>query len=375
MPRNRGVGETRKIVELGGYWLTQIGQSSNYYIAWNDSAAGQRRVVSTGTSDLLLAEQKLAEHVVNKSRPKDADPADVPLSAVLLWYWNEHGQHLTSSDAAKRASALWTEFFGEANVADINRERIGAFIDWLHHDKGLKMKTVSRYLSTGRAALVRAQKYGRIRTIPFIPEVEVEPFHRFRMQPQQFAQMLGVIDAPHIKMFCMVGACTLARPENILDLRLDQIDWEDGLIRLNPPGRKQTKKYRPTVPICQTLKPWLDHARRHNKEYVVEYAGRCIKSVKRAFRTLRSRCDFPDTFTAKSIRHTMARELRRARVNPWEASVMLGHKKPAGASATTMIYAGDDPDDVGPDHCAEAATAIDAYFEKLQRLTNTPLEP
>lgn len=135
------------------------------------------------------------------------------------------------------------------------------------------------------------------------------------------------IDAPHIKMFCMVAVCTLARPENILDLRLDQIDWTDGLIRLNPLGRKQTKKYRPVVPICQTLRPWLEHARENNEEYVVEYAGRRIKSAKRGFRTLRKRCNFPDSFTAKSIRHTMGRELARAKVNPWEVSVIMGHKK------------------------------------------------
>jgi len=337
MPRRRGLGGSKKISELGGYWLTRIGQSPNYFVAWNDSAAGQRRVASTGTSDLQLAEQKLAEYVIHASRPKDADPADVPLSSVLLWYWNEHGKNLVTSASAKHSAFLWNNFFGESSVADITRDRIDAFISWLHHDKGLKMKSISRHLSVGRAALIRAHKYGRIRSVPFIPEVECEPFRRFRMEPQQMAAMLGAIDAPHVKMLCIVGACTLARPENILDLRLDQIDWTDGLIRLNPPGRRQTQKYRPVVPMCQTLRPWMKHARAHNKEYVVEYVGRPIKSAKRAFRTLRQHCAFPDTFTAKSIRHTMGRELVRARVNPWEVSVMMGHKKPAGASATTMI--------------------------------------
>jgi len=375
MPRQRGMGGSKKIRELGGYWLTKIGQSRNFYIAWNDHATRQRRVASTGTDDLQLAEQKLAEHVITTARPREADPAEVPLASVLLWYWNEHGKHLATSNSAKHASFLWNTFFGEASVADITRDRLDAFIAWLHHDKGLKMKSVSRHLSVGRAALIRAHKYGRIRSVPFIAEVEVEPFHRFSMKPPQMAAMLGAIDAPHIRMFCMVGACTLARPENLLDLRLDQVDWHDEVIRLNPPGRKQTKKYRPVVPVCRTLRPWLEHAQEHNNEYVVEYAGRRIKSAKRAFRTLRRRCNFPDSFTAKSIRHSMGRELVRARVNPWEVSVMMGHKKPAGASATTMIYVGTDPDDVGPDHCAESAQAIDMYFENLKRITNAPLTP
>lgn len=42
---------------------------------------------------------------------------------------------------------------------------------------------------------------------------------------------------------------------------------------------------------------------------------------------------------------------------------------------TTMIYVGDDPEDVGPDHCAETAQAIDAYFESLMRFTNIQIIP
>ena len=53
---------------------------------------------------------------------------------------------------------------------------------------------------------------------------------------------------------------TLARPEAILELKLFQVNLDDRLITLNPPGREQTKKRRPTLPITDTLFPWLENA-------------------------------------------------------------------------------------------------------------------
>ena len=56
----------------------------------------------------------------------------------------------------------------------------------------------------------------------------------------------------HVLMFCLVACNTLCRPGANLDLTLSQCDLEHGLVNLNPPGRRQTKKHRPTVPMSFT---------------------------------------------------------------------------------------------------------------------------
>ena len=56
----------------------------------------------------------------------------------------------------------------------------------------------------------------------------------------------------------MISLNTLARPDAVLDLGPAQVDIKRRLIKLNPDGRKQTKKYRPVVPISETLLPWLE---------------------------------------------------------------------------------------------------------------------
>ena len=65
-----------------------------------------------------------------------------------------------------------------------------------------------------------------------------------------------------------------------------------------------------------------------------------------------------------TIRHTMATELRKRGVAPWEVSGMLGHK----SSGTTERYAKYDSD-----YLSKAARAIDEYFQELQQKVDRPL--
>ena len=51
-----------------------------------------------------------------------------------------------------------------------------------------------------------------------------------------------------------------ARPETIIDLSVSaQVDFESGLIYLNPPGRIQNKKVRPTIRLTDDLCGWLNY--------------------------------------------------------------------------------------------------------------------
>ena len=164
-------------------------------------------------------------------------------------------------------------------------------------------------------------------------------------------------------MYCLIAFNTLARPEAILELKVFQIDFENRLIQLNPPGRRQTKKYRPVVPATATLLPWLRTVKNGN---IVSYFGREVSSIKTAYRAAAARADLDPDVTPYTIRHTMATELRRRGVTPWEVAGMLGHQ--TGGYRTTEIYAKYDPD-----YMSKAVDAIDTYFADLQPLLMRPL--
>ena len=123
-------------------------------------------------------------------------------------------------------------------------------------------------------------------------------------------------------MFLLMACCTLARPEAILDLTVFQRDRDAGTIDLNPRGRRQTKKYRPLIPEAATLTPWLDQA---EGPHFVAWHGRRLKSIKTAWRKLRDDAGLDARVTPYSIRHTMARELRRRRVPLEQRQAFLGH--------------------------------------------------
>jgi integrase len=63
-----------------------------------------------------------------------------------------------------------------------------------------------------------------------------------------------------MQAFMLWTIATAARPEAVLALHSRQIDFQNGLIHLNPPEREQvTKKYRPVVrlPDYSATAPWL----------------------------------------------------------------------------------------------------------------------
>jgi hypothetical protein len=161
-------------------------------------------------------------------------------------------------------------------------------------------------------------------------------------------------------MFVLIVANTLCRPEAATDLRPAQYDRAHQMVDLNPPGRQQTNKFRPIVPVTPTLRPFLGEVVAAGDRFV-SYRGKPIKSILAAFRILKDQAKIEGNVTPYSIRHGMAREMRKRRVPTEQISLVLGHL-PKGSDATTSIYAPYDPD-----YCLEAAAAIEDVMREIRR--------
>ena len=359
--------QRERIGEIAGYWLSQRPRSRMWHATWFDSSSRQTKRVSLGTADLREAQILLAEFVAKKARVQSSEPADTPLAEVLLRYWHGHvckldsqGRlvRIASHDQAKHALALWNEFWGGATVAELRIDRQEAFVIWLK-DRGYKNAYVSRVLSVGRAAINRAWKRQEIKSAPFIIDEpdRSDQKERYRLTLDEMRQLLTTARKwPHLHTFCMIAINTLARPDAVLDLSPRQVDLEMRRIELNPPGRKQTKKRRPVVPITETLLPYVKAL---DVERFVHWHGKPIASIKKVFATMVKEAGLPKEVTPYSLRHTMAAELRRRGVPAWEVQGLLGHK----AAGTTEIYAKFDPD-----YMARGSQAIDDYFIELRSI-------
>jgi hypothetical protein len=69
------------------------------------------------------------------------------------------------------------------------------------------------------------------------------------------------LDASEIlRRYDILALNTWARPEAIVELSVkQQVDFENGLLDLNPPGRRQNKKQRPVIRLTTNLNGWLEH--------------------------------------------------------------------------------------------------------------------
>lgn len=341
--------------QIGEYYLSQHGKSPIWKATYYDGSSRQTRRVSLGTRDFQEAKQALAGFVVKNSALNEARPSDVPLALVLYRYWEGHAKALPSAEAAQIALALWTEFWGESNVAELSLSRQDQFVIWLQA-RGYKNSYVSRVLSVGRAAVRRAWKYGELASVPFIRDVADRSDEKevYLLSPSEMARLIEAAKrTPHLYIFTMIMINTLARPDAVLDLRPNQINLKDRHITLNPKGRRQTKKFRPTVPITDTLLPFVRSA---TGERFVMWWDKPVGSIKGAFNRAVAHAQLPRLVTPYSLRHTMATELRRLEVPAWEVEGLLGHRRP-GVTERYARYS--------PDYLSKGSRAIDAYLAKL----------
>ena len=114
-------------------------------------------------------------------------------------------------------------------------------------------------------------------------------------------------------LFILIGLYTGQRKEALLSLRWSQVDLETGRINYNPPGRRQTNKRRPHVPIAPRLLPHLRRARRRGTDlgFVINRDGGRLGDIKKGFAARLPPCRAERRLAARSQAH--GRDLADAR--------------------------------------------------------------
>lgn len=348
--------------QLGDYWLSKIKSSPSYYRTWLDKKTRQTRRTSLRTTDFAEAKQILTEWFINNQRPQQAEPEDVSIASVLSSYYEHHGKNLASSNQVLIASRQWLDFFGEAgvNVLFSIREQ-EKFHEYLRA-RGQVNTTINRNLSVGQSAINRAWKRGELKSVPHIQMLEkgaAEP----RGRPMEISELRRLLAcAPNQRLvdfiYWMLG--TAARPSAIMELKWQQVDFDNKIIRLNPAGRKQNKKHRPTVKMPQTIKDryWLN-GNQSRSGPIISYAGNEIKSVRTSWRKARDKAGLDKDVNLYSLRHTAARWMRKEGVPAWDVAAQLGHK--SREFSMTERYA-----PYSPDHMEKSVAALNRLLKGLE---------
>lgn len=346
----------QRLWEFGEQWVTDRPNTTSLYRAWYDAAARKVRYASLNTADLEEAKKKLAAHVLqHDAMPKQA-PAGVELEAVLDRYYLQHGIGTAAARSAKAAIGMWKRHFGiGALVSAVDSESCkGLIARWRR--EGRSEGTIARYLGVGRAAFSRAVKAGELTYAPHVTSVTSTAEYSHVATDDQMAEFLNKVNRDHLMLYCLIRIGTGCRDDAARDLGPAQVDLARGVIALNPAGRAQTKKRRPTLKLVPTLAQALREAGEANP--YVSLHGKPQGEIRRVWTATRARAKLPDYFLPKIIRHTMATHLRSSGVPEWEAQGWLGHR----AGGTSERYA-----KFRPEFMAASAAATEAYFTTLAK--------
>jgi integrase len=429
-----------KLFEFGGMWIGRVSGSAQLYRFWYDGRNGEVRRRSLKTKDFEEAKKRLAELVVNDAPIMADDPDQVPLVFVLTHYLEDHADALPSAHMSRRACELVMQFLenkcgfdATVKTAQFSSIYQAEFAKWCSTEFQHSPAYVARILSVVAAACRFAAKTKLIKStsgelkeaklLRFVPEVHYDakwvaaimhvPEPRPRDYVPTFEELASLLDTDCgevLRRYDIIALNTWARPEAIVDLNLrDQVDFENDLLDLNPPDRRQNKKHRPVIRLTSNLRGWLEHwsenrplsyDQKHPSGEVRRVAATHVKAQfnRRATRWMLQRSGLTDEeiayllrlarskspaellnaikaaeakgirrITRYTLRHFMATRVRgmtESNVGREQRSLWLGH----GKQDATSWYETHDPE-----FLRECADATDLVMKKLDRLMKRDL--
>ena len=249
----------------------------------------------------------LAKLVLAEPPDEPQHPANVTIATVRRFYYTHHvlatqnGLDLVRDKAGpRRAYALLTVYLGQ-RLRDEGTEgapKVGhftlahqhGFMRWCRDKHKLSGKTISTYLSLIKAGVRFAavprlvidargrEREARILTeAPYVAdseEIVSKETGLPRSKPREWiptdAELAATIAACRhecpirnaelepVFRYAILALNTMARPEAITELSVAaQVRFDAGVVDMNPPGRLQNRKVRPSIRLTDNLRGWL----------------------------------------------------------------------------------------------------------------------
>lgn len=289
---------------------------------------------SLGTADATIAKRRMADLKVERVGDLIAD--------VVKVYLREK-QHNASAEAMRASWKALEPMFAHLRPDQVTRALCREYA-LKRRDQGIKDGTVIKDLSMLRAAL-RYSK--RAEHAHFEMPAAPPPRDRY-LSREEYERLLTACKLPHVKLFAALALNTAGRRSALLELTWDRVDFHLGQVRLSK--GEQRRKGRATVPMTDRLRDALQDAKKTaTTDFVIEWAGRQIKSVKRSFRKACVDAGV-DGVTPHVLRHTAAVWMAESGIAMEEIAQFLGHSDPR---LTYRVYAR-----YSPGYLRKAASAL-----------------
>jgi integrase len=315
-----------------------------YCVTWDDPAipSGRRRY-TLGTADPKEAARRAPAEYAGRTRP-------VGKTVTVLWdaYVKDMGGRAVVATMRHTRKALDRFAPMEATAITIAdcRAHVAA-----RRGAGIRDGTIHTELGHLRMVLKWAERHGLIDRAPAIERPsKPEPKEGFLTRGEAQA-LIDAANVPHIALAIRLLIGTGARSAAAMQLTWDRVDFERKMIQLRNPFDRARRKGRATVPMGDSLLAALREAHAAAlSPFVLEWAGRPVRSVRRGLKAAGTAIGRPDV-SPHMLRHSAAVWLAEDGHSFEEIAQFLGH---GDTRITARTYAR-----FSPTHLRKLAASLD----------------
>lgn len=305
-----------------GLKLVKFPWSKYFYIT--GSQAGRSFRKSTGQTDRGFAQRVLADTIL--ALGKDEAPEDShTIGQIIDIYVMEHLIKKPTYEKMRYQIPALKQEFGHLFPAQLKPSHARKFSD-TEAARGIKSGTTRRLLNIMTAAMNYMKREGKLTFVPYVPLPEDSPERDRWLTKQEARRLLANCRSLHLKLFVALALYTGQRSGAILDLQWPQVNFNQGMIDFNPPGRKATKKKRVLAPISIELAALLKQVQKKTG-HVVMYLGRGrngrLGNIRKGFHEACNDANLEDV-TPHTLRHTCGTWLAQDGEDMWKISGLLG---------------------------------------------------
>lgn len=265
-----------------------------YYIRWYEAGQEFERATGCGERDGAKAQDRLKDFIASCVETPDgpSDPSQMTCATMLAIYGQEHAPHTADPARIGYAIDALLPFWGDRPVSDIKGETARLYVK----KRGRASATARRELGTLNAAGNYCLSEGYLTS--FRPAA-LPPKGRRRERWITKGEAATLLRAArkhprarwHLPLAILLYLYTGARKDAVLSLQWQpntaggHVDLDKGFIDFNPLSKAETIKRRARIPIPRKLRVLLGYARKRTRQYVVEFEGARVLSIRRAFGT------------------------------------------------------------------------------------------
>lgn len=353
---------------------------------WVIKDGGRRISTGCASNDIEGAEQALAYHIATKvsreaSAARDRCPTTVPIADVLMTYWQAKRDSVARPRELQSQIGRLNDNLGGMMIGDLTRADCEAYA---RKRKGKRAPTLE--LIVLKAATNLAFKERQIlHPVPVWVPVQSRPRERWltrdevarllwsRWRHHRDVRGVPVYDRRHLALFILIARYAGTRSGAILDATWKPepgrgwIDVDGGVFHRAADGERETNKRKPAIRLPRPLLAHLRRWRKNNPhaQFVVEWGGRPVRSVKRAWAGARTETQLGADVTPHVLRHTAVTWAMQAGADKWEAAGFFGMSH----RILEQVYGHHHPDHQSSVHIALAGGKRSAKRSAKSRLS------